>query len=362
MPSTLRFVYRAVRDVVVRNVALLAAMSIALVAASAIWLPSATAATGGTSTPAYVLVDHDTGNVLEAVNERVPLSPASVTKLLTALVAVSKIPVDKPIPISAQAASMPPMKIGLSAGEMWSRDDLLHSLLMVSANDAAVALAESASGSLQQFAIDRTNAAQNLGLRDNPVFNDPSGLDDPEHSFRGGDLVSARDMAIVARAALDEPLIRSIVVKQRHQFVGGDAKPHTLRNHNKLLASYAGAIGMKPGYTSKAKNTMVAAATRDGRTMIAVVMNADNPYALPAALMDRGFATPVSAQRSTDHLPRLPLHEPVVAEDRTVVSASVVDRSKEWARIAGVMFILTFLAAVFYNGSRGFRREPVLDA
>ena len=212
---------------------------------------------------------------------------------------------------------MPAMKIGVKAGEVWNRDDLLHSLLLVSANDAAVALAEASAGSLTEFSMMRARAAQQLGMADNPTFNDPTGLDDGTYAKDGGDLISARDMAIVGRAALSDPLISSIVATKRYEFEGPDGAPHTLTNHNKMLQTYSGSIGMKTGYTNKAKSTYVGAAQRNGRTMLVVVMGADNPYALSSQLLDQGFATPVSSQSaSLDTLPSGALGslaEPVLA-------------------------------------------------
>ena len=254
------------------------------------------------ASPAFILVDNDSGEVLASNNDRTPFHPASTTKLLTALVAIHEIPSDRLVPISADAAAMPAMKIGAKVGEMWNRDDLLRSLLMVSANDAAVALAQESAGDLADFSTMRARAGQQLGLSDSPSFNDPAGLDDDMFSNGGGDLISARDMAIVGRAALSDPLISSIAGTKKYNFDGPDGAAHSLTNHNKLLSSYEGAIGLKTGYTTKAKNTFVGAATRNGRTMLVVVMGADNPYTLSVQLLDQGFATPIGNQSTSNEL------------------------------------------------------------
>lgn len=256
----------------------------------------------------YILVDNDTGNVLAARNEHVLLAPASTTKLLTALVAVEHLSPDEPIAITEQAASMPAMKIGVKAGEQWSRNDLLYSMLLVSANDAAVALGEAVGGDLAGFATRRAQAARQLGLTDTPVLNDPAGLDD-EFSHNGGDRISAHDLAIVARAVMANNDLREIVSTKRYEFAGPDGAKHVLKNHNKMLGDYVGAIGMKTGYTSKARHTFVGAATSGGRTMIAIALDAPNPYAYPQQLMTQGFATPVSSEPTDDPVPLRSLQE-----------------------------------------------------
>jgi D-alanyl-D-alanine carboxypeptidase len=184
------------------------------------------------------------------------------------------------------------MKIGMAEGEQWALDDTLHSLMMVSANDAAYALAEAASGSLEAFAADMNAAAARYGMVDSR-FADPAGFDGAE-GFNGGSRVSPYDLAIAARNYLAVPELSAIAGMSEYRF-DGPAKAHVLRNHNKLLARYPGATGLKTGYTGLAGNTFVGTAQRDGRTMIAVVLNSTNMYGVAAALLDKGFATPADA-------------------------------------------------------------------
>lgn len=264
---------------------------------------------------AWVLVDAGTGAVIEAENARTPLPPASLTKLLTALVAVRALQPDAAVPVSERAAAMPARKLNMEAGEEWPLTDVLHSLLLSSANDAAAALAERVAGSLEGFAPVLQASAGRLGLQDDPVLRDPAGFDDAA-AVDGGNRVSARDLAIVARAALAEPALASIVGRREYAFTGPDGTPHRLLNHNRLLRLYPGTIGMKTGYTRKAGNTLAAAARRDGRTMIVVLLGVEDMYGTAAALLDRGFATPAaSAGRPGDRLPavrRLPASSPLV--------------------------------------------------
>lgn len=321
---------------------------------------SAVQPAGGAPHSSYIVIDGESGNVIEANNEHVALPPASITKLMTALVAVNHIDASTPVTITADAARMPPMKIGLGAGQTWTRDHLLHSLLMVSANDAAVALAEASGGTLEGFARQRAEAARTLGLQDNPVFNDPAGLDDAEFSHLGGDKVSARDMAIIARAALADPTLRPIMATKRYEFVGGDGASHVLKNHNQMLNNYSGAIGMKPGYTTKAKHTMVAAAERNGRTMIAISMGGDNPYAIPASLMDKGFATPAAAETEQGQVPLSSLQQQnaTAPPEEHVTTSPVVESTdnKTAVRAAGGIFIFGFVVASFYERRRELGR------
>jgi serine-type D-Ala-D-Ala carboxypeptidase (penicillin-binding protein 5/6) len=241
---------------------------------------------------AWLLADADTGAVLDAFNEHQALPPASTQKIMTALVAAEKLPRDARINVGPLAAAQPAMKIGMTEGQQWDLRDSLHSLMMVSANDAAYALAETASGSLEAFAADMNVAAARYGMADSR-FSDPAGFDGTE-GFEGGSRVSAYDLAIAARNYLAVPELRAIVGLAEYRF-DGPARPHVLRNHNKLLARYPGATGLKTGYTSLAGNTFVGTATRDGRTMIAVVLNSTNMYGLAASLLDKGFATPAEA-------------------------------------------------------------------
>jgi D-alanyl-D-alanine carboxypeptidase (penicillin-binding protein 5/6) len=252
---------------------------------------------------AWVLVDVDTGNVIDAFNDHQPLPPASLTKVLTALTATETIPADASVPVSARAAAAPADKMFMKQGQVWTFDQMIHALLISSANDAAVALAERAGGSLEGFQPMFAATAASLGLADDPVLNDPAGLDGPD-GVEGGNLVSARDLAIAARALLAQPTLAAIVATQVYYFDGPDGVHHRLTNHNKLfLATYPGAIGVKTGYTTRAGVCLISAAQRGGRSMLAVVLNGANPNQLATQLLNGGFAVPVSAESSADRLP-----------------------------------------------------------
>lgn len=240
---------------------------------------------------AYVVADVGTGAVLAARNEHRALLPASTQKLMTALVASEILGDGGTLTVGPRAAAQPAMRIGMRAGEVWTVEDALRCLLIVSANDAAYALAERASGSVESFSDAMNAVAARLGMHDS-TFRDPAGLDGPE-GVGGGSAVSAFDLAVLARNVLAVPGIAGTTRMREYRFTGPDGAPHVLTNHNRrFLDGYPGAFGLKPGYTSRALGTLVAAARRDGRTLVVSVMGAGDTVAWAAALLDLGFATP----------------------------------------------------------------------
>jgi D-alanyl-D-alanine carboxypeptidase len=261
-----------------------------------------TTAPAGPPPKAYVVVDQASGVVVASSNDRVPLPPASLTKILTALVAVAALPVDSGVPVSARAAGMPAHKLSMKAGETWKLEDVLHALLVSSANDAGAALAERVSGSLENFDVALGALGRHLQFADAPTLQDPSGLDD-NFSVGGGNLISARDLAIATRALLAEPRLAPIVAEPISRFTDPGGIPHRLVNHNKLLTRYAGAIGVKTGFTKKAGRGLIAAATRNGSTKIAVVLGVGDTYGWAASLLDNAFATPLPS--TGDRLPAI---------------------------------------------------------
>ncbi len=244
---------------------------------------------------AYVVVDVSSGRVVAAHNAREPLRVASTVKIITALVARRVVPLDDAVPISAYAESRPALKISVKQGQHWNADDLFHSMLLASANDAAVALAERAGGgSLDGFEGAAAAEATRLGLADKPLIQDPAGLDD-ESSVRGGNRISARDLAIAARALLSDPLLASIVAMPDYRFVGGDGQHHRVVGHNEFMQSYPGAVGVKTGYTKLSGSSLVAAARRDGKTYLAVLVDSPNAPVEAGQLLDAAFAGKVQA-------------------------------------------------------------------
>ena len=287
---------------------------IVLVALGAFAAPAARATAGApasapplTPPKAWILADATSGIVLDAGNDRTPLPPASLTKLLTAVIAAQTLLPTDGVPVSARAAGEPARKIGMKQGEVWPFRDALYALLLSSANDAAAAIGERIGGSLENFAAMMADAGHHLGLADNPVLQDPAGLDD-NFSVAGGNMISARDIAILARAALAQPLVAAAMRTPIYRFTGPDGFHHRLTNHiYSFLTTYPGAIGLKPGYTQKAGYGIALAAERNGRTLIAVVLDAPNPTANATALLDHGFALAAGAAGTGDVLPTVQL-------------------------------------------------------
>lgn len=308
----------------------------------------------------WLLADADNGNVLASSGEHVPVRPASVAKIITAYLAMRMLPADATVPVGADAAGEEAMKMNMKVGEVWPLDQTLHALLMVSANDAAVALADRVSGTTTAFGQLADRVATQLGANDPLLFDDPTGLDDSFQLGRG-DLISAYDLAVFARAAMTIPELRTIVDTRHYQFQGVDGEAHELPNHNRLLARDPTVIGIKPGYTELSGQTLVTEAVRDGRTMLVVLLNDKGAdiYSDAEALFNQGFATPVGGEPSTQTLPPVrtpaisPAAAPVVAGTaRAKPARSAVAHSYSWKR-----FELFAVAGI--GGSVYFRRRSV---
>ncbi len=276
----------------------------ALVATSAVLLAPLPAAADRPATQppqSYVAFDAGTGKVIEAKDAHVPHLTASTIKVLTALVAVEHLSMSHKVHVSALAASQPAAKIDMQEGSDWPMDQTLDSLMMVSANDAAYALAETTGGSLDGFATMVAASAERLGLRDTD-FHDPAGLDGRE-GYRGGTTSSAFDLAIVARNALTVPAIAEPASQETLEFTDPSGAGRRLVNHNRgFLTGYPGAIGLKTGFTTAAGRTLIAAATRDARTCVAVVMGTWDDTGWAGSLLDDCFAATV-APAGSEQLP-----------------------------------------------------------
>lgn len=219
------------------------------------------------SAESYVLMDADSGKVLKSKNMHKKLPPASMTKLMTMLLALEAIEHnqvgknDKVI-ASPYAASMEGTRIYLEPGEVMNMDDMLIAMSLVSANDASVAVAEKLGGSEAAFVELMNKKAAAIGMKDSR-FRNSHGLPAPGH------VSSAYDMAILARYTLDNtPVLRYSSLKE-HSLRQGEFPIH---NSNKLLWRYEGADGLKNGYTSEAKNCLTATAKRGNLRLIVVVM------------------------------------------------------------------------------------------
>ena len=232
-----------------------------------------------------VLVDLDTGQVLFELDrhERRPI--ASLTKIMTALLVVERAGLTDVVTVSEGAASGQVSGIsglGLEPGERIRVNELLYALLLQSANDAALALAEHVSGSVDAF-VDAMNArAEQLGMT-RTMFASPNGLDDSGYS-------SAGDLVRLTRAALRSRGFASVVATRFHTVESLDAEPRIVQNRNVLLWLYPGAIGVKTGFTSPAGFCVVAGAQRGDERLLAVVLGEPGePFSDAASLLNYGF-------------------------------------------------------------------------
>ncbi|MBQ3507468.1 MAG: D-alanyl-D-alanine carboxypeptidase [Clostridia bacterium] len=237
----------------------------------------------GVSARGAVLMEAESGDVIFGQNQNARLPMASTTKIMTALVALEQLPLDTVVSITADSVGVEGSSIYLVEGEALTLEQLLYALLLESANDAAVAIAIAVAGSVENFAALMNEQADELGLADTHFVN-PHGLDHEEH------YTTARELALIARAALHHPTFREICSAGRKTIpLHGDEGVRVLINHNKLLASYEGCIGVKTGFTKKTGRCLVSAAERDGVTLIAVTLNAPDDWRDHTAMLDYGF-------------------------------------------------------------------------
>jgi serine-type D-Ala-D-Ala carboxypeptidase (penicillin-binding protein 5/6) len=301
----------------------------------------------------YVLVDVNTGNVLAGYDELLRLPPASLTKVLVALIAVGYLSPEAGVAGTTVSEDVYPNRVGMEKGVAWPLPEVLQSLLVFSANDAAYAIADHISGTLRAFAPVMERSAQQIGMTGDPLFRDPAGLDGPL-GFEGGNLVSARDLAIAGRDLLAVPELARIVREENYRFVDPKGQVHWLPSMNfTFLDTYPGAIGIKTGFTDRAGDCIMAAATRNKRTMLAVVMNGYNPTQTAIDLLNQGFATPVRAEPATDRLPPVALPSP----PKVVHVLPVADR-KVTTTTAKARAVLTCVKVSGQSDPGNLRRSP----
>ena len=244
---------------------------------------------------AAVLMDAKTGQVLYARNPDEPLPPASVTKILTALVILERGRLSDTVVVSQEAARVGGYRLGLRRGQQLSLQDLLAAILIRSANDAAVAAAEHVGQGLEGYVALMNAKAEELGML-HSHFANPHGLDEPGH------FTTARDMAVLTRVALEQPAFARLVRTREISVTiwnpgrrGLVARARPILSHNKLLGRLEGADGVKTGYTDGAGRCLVASASRGDQRMIAVLLNDPRRWSDAASLLEFGFEAVGSA-------------------------------------------------------------------
>lgn len=226
-----------------------------------------------------VLLDAASGRVLWEHNAHEKRYIASITKLMTALVAMeSGHSLDEMVDIKPEYTGAEGSSMYLKAGEKLSLEALMYGLLLASGNDAALAVAGHCAGSVEAFVAQMNRRAARLGMT-NTNFLNPSGLTQEGH------VSTAADMAKLAAACMQDATIAKIVAT-RSITIGG----RTFTNHNKLLWRYDGCVGMKTGYTERAGRTLISCARRDGRLLVAVTLNAPDDWQDHTKMLDYGFS------------------------------------------------------------------------
>ena len=237
-----------------------------------------------------LLMDSKTGKILYQKDADVKLPPASTTKILTAILTLeSGRKLTEVLTVSKAATRVPATKLYLNPGQTISIGDLLYGVLLSSANDAAVVLAEGIGGSIENFGEMMTKKAHELGAG-NTHFTNPHGLTAPDHYS------TAHDLAVIFRYAMRNPTFRQIVQTKissvRSITPGkkkGKARLVSVRNHNRLLWNFEGAIGGKTGYTYAAQKCFVGAVERNGVTLLVSILGSRDLWRDTKRLLEYGF-------------------------------------------------------------------------
>ncbi len=245
---------------------------------------------------AAVVMDLDTGQVLYGKGEHERRPPASLTKVMTGYLAGKQFQAQQWITVSETAASTGESSLNLKTGDVLTFDALLHGALMKSANDACVALAEYMAGTEKNFVQNMNLQACLLGCKDTNFCNS-NGLPAEGHYS------SAYDLALMTRAAMQNETFAAIVQKQQYMVHWQDGRQLLVRNTNRLLREYPGAIGVKTGTTNEAGQCLIAVAEKAGKRVIVVVLKSKNRFYDAVALLDYGL----SVQLETE-TPRSAIH------------------------------------------------------
>ncbi|HVF05032.1 MAG TPA: D-alanyl-D-alanine carboxypeptidase [Frankiaceae bacterium] len=265
------------------------------------------------SAQGWLLADADTGAVLAARNAHGRFLPASTMKMLTAVTLLPELDLSARYAATEADANIEGSKVGIVAGERYRLDKLMEAMLVVSGNDSAHALA-AANGGMAKTVRQMNATAKRLQAYDTAARN-TSGLDAP------GQLTSPYDLALIAREGLRMPQFRKYSVQLRGYMPAPGGKRFEIYNHNKLLTRYPGAIGVKTGYTLKARQTYVGAARRGGRTLIVTLLKSETLYPDAIALLDWGFKAGAAAAPVGRLVDPVPADQP--AEERADRSRTV---------------------------------------
>jgi serine-type D-Ala-D-Ala carboxypeptidase (penicillin-binding protein 5/6) len=238
------------------------------------YIPQKTAAYGSVSALSAVLIEQKTGRILYEKDAHTQRRIASITKIMTAILAVESGKMDEMVKVSSRAYGTEGSSIYLQENEKIKLEDLVYGLMLRSGNDAAVAIAEHVGGSLEGFVILMNQKAAEIGMR-NTEFANPHGLDDHENHYS-----TAYDMALLTQYAMNNDHFKTIFGTKVHRAPNPNEKwDRVWKNKNKLLTGmYQHSTGGKTGYTKRAKRTLVSTASKDGLDLIAVTINAGDDW------------------------------------------------------------------------------------
>ena len=251
-----------------------------------------------------IVLDSATGRPLYEKNADDPQYPASTTKIMTALLVIEAGDLDREIEVTDEDARVGESSLNIRPGERYTRRQMLFGLMLKSANDVAHSLGRDNAGTAEAFGLKMTLRARELGAT-TTNFRNANGLHHPEH------YTTPRDLALIARAAMQQPYFRQIVATLEHPWVTATAMQQ-LRNHNRLLTQFPGCIGVKTGYTIPAQQVLASAALREGREVICVIMHSDKPgiWEDSKLLLTYGFDHPPEAQTAGSPPPRQTAAQP----------------------------------------------------
>lgn len=230
------------------------------------------------SAKSAIAIDGTTGQVLFEQNADDRLPMASTTKIMTAITAIEQFDLDRTYTVKPEYTRVEGSSMYLKAGEHITLRETLYGLMLMSGNDAALAVAGECGGK-EHFVALMNDTAARLGLK-NTHFDNPNGLDGKTH------YTTARELAALAAYAMRNAAFREIVSTKSHT----DGNVRYMKNHNKLLSLYDGTVGVKTGFTKKSGRCLVSAAERNGRRVIAVTLNAPDDWNDHIAMLDAGFA------------------------------------------------------------------------
>lgn len=246
--------------------------------------PQEAKAEPGVSAKAAVLMEQSSGRVLYGRNEHRPMRIASITKIMTAIIAIESGKMHDTVTITEHAARTEGSSLYLKPGEKIPLEDLVYGLMLRSGNDSAVAIAEHVGGSLEGFSYMMNQKAEEIGMK-HTRFRNPHGLDTHEDHYS-----TAYDMALLTKYAMNNDTFKDVSsTKVYRSEQSGEKWDRVWRNKNKMLKLYSNSTGGKTGYTKRAKRTLVSTAEKDGMELIAVTLNDPDDWEDHRNLFEWGF-------------------------------------------------------------------------